>query len=94
MKNTLAIMISGWTALLLPLNPAYAQAPSSIAGGGILMKVTDGTYPFVSYGYGLILPDNSGNSYQTIGIYNSRTIPSGTYNYTYALTGPATAILA
>ncbi len=93
MKTTLAVIISGWAALLLPSNPAYAQAPNSIAGDGILMSVTGGTYPFVSYGYGFIIPDNSGNSYQTIGIYNARTIPSGTYNYTYTLTSPSTATL-
>jgi hypothetical protein len=90
MKIKLATIIGGWIALLIPLNLAYAQAPSSIAGDGFLNSVTFGTYPFDSYGYVLFIPANSGNSYQVIRIDTVRN-SSGTYTYT--LTGSSTAII-
>jgi hypothetical protein len=71
---------------LTPL--ATAQAPSSIAGSGLLVSFIYGTYPLASYGYSLFLPANSGNSYQFIGIY-AVTDATGTYLYapTSAMTG-------
>src|SRR5665213_961710 len=90
MKTKLAIIISGWIALLFPLNLAYAQAPSSIAGDGSLIIITSGTYPFASYGYSLFIPANSGNSYQSIAIYN---VLANSGTYTYTLTGPSTATI-
>lgn len=69
---------------------ANAQAPSSLAGDGILSSVTNGTSPFESYGYSLFLPANSGNSYQLIGIF---PVDSGNGTYSYSVTDPSTALL-
>lgn len=91
MKIELAKIIGGWIALLIPLNLAYAQAPSYIVGDGLFVGVSSGTYPFASYGYSLFIPANSGNSYQSIGIYNVNASTTGTYTYTQ--TSPSQAIL-
>ena len=91
MKTILATIIGGWFALLTWVSPAFAQAPSSVAGDGFLVGITSGTYPLASYGYLIFLPANSGNSYQVINIY---AIASnvGTYSYsaTSSTTGQAT----
>jgi hypothetical protein len=81
MKTIPGIMI-GITVALGSLSPAaHAQAPSSIAGDGILTKITSGTYPLASYGWAILLPASTGNAYQMIGIYNTGN-NSGTYSYT------------
>ena len=78
------------TALLSAANLANAQVPSSLLGNGFFVGITGGISPFASYGYYLLLPANSGNTYQTIGIYNST---SGNGTYSYVPTGPSTAII-
>ena len=81
MKIKLATVIIGLFALLISFSPAYAQAPSSLAGDGFLAGVSSGVAPLASYGYFLFIPANSGNAYQTIGVYNVVS-SSGTYTYT------------
>ena len=90
MKTILVNIIWGWIALFISLTTAFAQVPSSLAGDGFLAAVSTGVYPLASYGYYLFIPANSGNTYQTIGIYNV-TSSSGTY--TYAATSASTATL-
>ncbi len=63
------------------MNSANAQAPNSVAGDGFLVGISSGTFPFASSGYYLFIPANTGNSYQSIGIYNV-SISTGTYGYT------------
>jgi len=75
--------------LLATSYSARAQAPSSIAGDGFLVQVNGGAYPLASYGYYLLLPANSGNGYQTIGIYGVLN-GSGTYSYTQISASTAT----
>lgn len=74
-----------WFVLVLPR--ANAQVPSSIAGDGFLVGITTGTYPLASYGYYIFLPANSGNSYQTIGIYG---VTDSVGTYTWAPTSSST----
>ena len=76
--------------VFLSSNLLHGQAPASIAGKGFLQKVTSGTFPFAPFGYYLLLPANTGSSYQVRTIYNSAD-SSGTY--TYFLTGPSSATL-
>jgi hypothetical protein len=57
-----------------------AQAPSSIAGRAFGAGIISGTGPFASYGYYLVLPANSGNSYQVVGLYGVDD-SSGTYTW-------------
>lgn len=90
MKTILVNIIWGWIALFISLNAAFAQVPSSLAGDGFLAAVSSGVYPLASYGYYLFIPANSGNTYQTIGIYHVNN-SSGTY--TYAPTSASTATL-
>jgi hypothetical protein len=78
MKINLLIIVS---ALLLFSIGANAQAPSTIAGDGILIGISSGTYPLASYGYSIFLAGNSGDSYNIIGIYGVLNT-SGTYTYT------------
>src|SRR6266487_3457710 len=90
MKTRLCVIVGTITTLLSATHFASAQAPSSILGDGSLARITAGIFPFASSGYYLFLPANSGNTYQSIGIYNVSS-SSGTYSYT--ATGPSTAIL-
>lgn len=90
MKSYVGICFRLFGALLLPLHFANAQAPGSIAGDGVLIIVTGGTYPFLTSGYGLLLPANTGNHYQSIGI---TTTGNSTGTYTYAAIGPSSATL-
>lgn len=86
-KNTFVWLI----AILVFLTPAAnAQAPASIAGDGFLAGVTSGVYPLASYGYYIFVPADSGNSYQTIGIYN---VNSSSGTYTYVSTNSSTALM-
>jgi len=86
-KNTFVWLI----AILIFLTPAAnAQAPASIAGDGFLAGVTSGVYPLASYGYYIFVPADSGNSYQTIGIYN---VNSSSGTYTYVSTNSSTALM-
>src|SRR5882724_5894129 len=84
--TTLALL----STLLSATNSANAQAPASVAGDGFLAGISNGTFPFGSYGYYLFLLANTGNSYQIIDIYNVAN-SSGTYSY--SATGPATSKL-
>ncbi|MBE0545662.1 MAG: hypothetical protein IH623_30390 [Verrucomicrobia bacterium] len=80
MKTQLVSAICAITALLSATAAANAQAPSSVAGCGVLVEVMEGTYPFSDGGYSVLLPANSGSSYQIIDIgYISGS--TGTYNY-------------
>ncbi len=69
-------------AVLLTLSvvSAKAQAPTSITGKTFGMEITSGTLPFASSGYFLLLPANSGNSYQIMGVANVAN-STGTYSY-------------
>ena len=81
-KNFLGIFsIIAWFVFFLPF--AKAQAPSSVVGDGFLVSVTSGTPPLASYGYYIFLTANSGNTYQTIGVYG---VSSGVGTYSYAAT--------
>jgi hypothetical protein len=86
-RRLLATGIIGFFFVALALF-AKAQAPSTVAGDGVLVQYTSGTPPLVSYGYSMFLLANSGNAYQLIGIYPTGG-NSGTYSYT--ATGPNTA---
>jgi len=81
MKSKPAIVLGLVAALPWLSSVATAQAPSAIAGSGLLISITYGTYPLASYGYSLMLPANSGNSYQSIAIYGVMDF-TGTYTYT------------
>lgn len=72
--------------LLIPL-VVNAQAPNTVAGDGVLIEITSGTYPLASYGYSVFLTANSGNSYQLIGIYG---VSDNSGTYSYASTGSGT----
>ena len=89
-RTILVNIIWGSIALFIPSTAAFAQAPSSLAGDGFLAAVSSGIAPLASYGYYLFIPANSGNTYQTIGIYN---VSSSTGTYTYAPTSASTATL-
>lgn len=80
MKTKLGIIVGIITAALLLSPAANAQAPSSIAGDGFLVGITSGTSPLASYGYYVFLTANSGNTYQTIGVY-AVTDSVGTYSW-------------
>ena len=80
MKAKLELIAGIIIALFFHAPIANAQAPSTVAGGGFLMQITSGTYPLASYGYAILLPANSGNFYQEIGIYGMLN-SSGTYSY-------------
>lgn len=88
MKNRFVFTMGIITALLLLIQSAYSQAPSSILGDGLLIGVTSGTPPLASYGYFIFLPANSGNTYQLIGIY---AVADGSGTYSYATTSATTA---
>src|ERR1035438_4866630 len=90
MKTKFPTIIAAWTALFLAINPAYAQAPSSLAGDGFLAGVSSGAYPLASYGYFLFIPANSGSGYQVIGIYN---VINSSGTFTYTPTGASTATI-
>jgi hypothetical protein len=57
-----------------------------MVGAGLLISVTNATPPLASYGYYVLLPANSGNTFQVIGIY---AVADGTGTYSYAMTGAA-----
>ncbi|MDR3459374.1 MAG: Ig-like domain-containing protein [Verrucomicrobiae bacterium] len=57
-----------------------AQAPGTISGDGVLIKVTSGTSPLPGFGYNLFVPATAGNAYSLIGIYNGLD-DVGTYAY-------------
>jgi hypothetical protein len=78
------------TALFSAINSSGALAPSSIAGDGFLVTVTDGIYPFADYGYYLFIPANSGNTYQSIGVFN---VVNSTGTYSSMPTSSSTATL-
>jgi hypothetical protein len=78
-RRLLATGIIGFFFVALALF-AKAQAPSTVAGDGVLVQYTSGTPPLVSYGYSMFLLANSGNAYQLIGIYPTGG-NSGTYSY-------------
>ncbi len=90
MKTKLGVIVGTMTTLLSATTFSNAQAPGSILGDGSLARITAGIFPFASSGYYLLIPANSGNTYQLIGIYNVAS-SSGTYSYT--ATGASTAIL-
>jgi len=81
MKSNPAIVLGLVAALQWPSSVATAQAPSAIAGSGLLISITYGTYPLASYGYSIMLPANSGSSYQSVAIYGVMDF-TGTYTYT------------
>src|SRR5450759_3418893 len=60
-KTKLGIVVGLISVMLSPTDFANAQAPSSIAGVGILASISDGIYPYASYGYAIQLFANSGN---------------------------------
>ncbi len=67
--------------------PTPITAPASIVGNAMGGIITSGDYPFVdSGGYFLLIPANSGNTYQLVeiddeeGVYSVSTA-SGTYSY-------------
>jgi hypothetical protein len=90
MKAIFATIISGWIVLITSASPAYAQAPSSLAGDGFLAGISSGAYPLASYGYFLFIPANSGSAYQVIGIYN---VINSSGTFTYTPTGASTATI-
>jgi Subtilase family/Divergent InlB B-repeat domain len=67
--------------------PTPTTAPASIVGKAISGIITSGDYPFVaSGGYFLLIPANSGSTYQLVEIdketgFNSIITASGTYSY-------------
>ncbi len=90
MRTKLTAIVGTTAALLLAVNSADAQAPSSLAGDGFVAEITGGTSPFASYGYYILISANTGNAYQVIGVHNVLN-SSGTATYTP--TGPSTATL-
>jgi len=60
-------------------------ASGSVAGKAIFMHVLAGTYPFMANsGYSLLIPADSGTSYQAISVYNlpgGQDLTEGTYIY-------------
>jgi hypothetical protein len=68
------------SSLFISTITATAQAPASIAGTACGISITAGTGPFANFGYFIVLPGNTGSSYQLIGIYNVAN-DSGTYTY-------------
>ncbi len=87
MKTRLGIVI----ATIVVMSPlARAQTPETIAGDGVFNHITGGTTPFAKYGYSILLPANSGNTCQEIGMDNVGNY-SGTY--TYSKTGDTTCAM-
>ena len=77
-------MAAGVMAMLGTALTAVAQAPATIAGGAVLIKVTSGTSPLPTSGYQLFVPATTGDAYQLIGIYNGL---ADVGNYSYSLNG-------
>jgi hypothetical protein len=73
-------LLSGICLLGVLTSNVQAQAPSTIAGDAILAHVTSGSGLLAATGYYLLLPSNSGGTYQLIGSGNISD-SSGTYSY-------------
>jgi hypothetical protein len=76
---------SPWLATTSP-----AQAPTTLAGTTTGILISGATPPFANFGYYLLLPANTGTTYQAIGIIN---VADSSGAYFYARQSGSTALI-